>query len=285
MEADLIDKTHSLSLNGQTTESAPKRKARPKKPTPEYVDRTLGCRHELKYLISEAKAEAISEFIKPFVPVDRYSKLQPHGFYPIVSLYLDSDDLLLCKESLSGKKNRFKLRIRSYSDDQQYPTFFEIKRRISNVIMKSRAPVRHQDVAMLLQGLSLPHQDFRTNREALDQFQLYVSSIMAKPSILIRYMRKAYESDSENRVRITFDRELCYRVTNKPNITLNGSGWQHNHLTMKGVILEIKFTARYPLWLSRLVTTFDLKPRSISKFATSLQQSCMLGFCGPQLGG
>ena len=285
MEVNLINKKHNLSLEGQTAESAPKPKARPKKSTPEYVDRTLGCRYELKYLISEAKAEAISEFVKPFVPLDRYSKLQPHGFYPIVSLYLDSPDLVLCRESLSGKKNRFKLRIRSYSDDQQYPTFFEIKRRVSSVIMKSRAPVRHQDVAMLLQGRCLPHQDFRTNREALDQFQLYVSSIMAKPTILIRYMRKAYESDSENRVRITFDRELCYRVTNEPRITLNGTGWQDNHLTIKGVILEIKFTARYPQWLSRLVTTFDLNSRSISKFATSLQQASMLGFCGPQLGG
>ncbi len=285
METDLIDNKHNQPSAGQEAEPASERKARPKKPAPEYVDRTLGCRHELKYLITEAKAQAISEFIRPFVPVDRYSKLQPHGFYPIVSLYLDSEDLILCKESLSGKKNRFKLRIRSYSDDQQYPTFFEIKRRISNVIIKSRAPVRHQDVAMLLQGLCLPHQDFRTNREALDQFQLYVSSIMAKPSVLIRYMRKAYESDSENRVRITFDRELCYRVTKEPRITLNGSGWQHNHITMQGVILEIKFTSRYPLWLSRLVTTFDLKSRSISKFATSLQQASMLGFCGPRQGG
>jgi hypothetical protein len=285
METDLIDKRNKQPLAGQTTESASKPKARPKKPAPEYIDRTLGCRHELKYLISEAKAVAISEFIRPFMPVDRYSKLQPHGYYPIVSLYLDSDDLLLCKESLEGKQNRFKLRIRSYSDDQQYPTFFEIKRRISNVIMKSRAPVRHQDVAMLLQGLCLPHQDFRTNREALDQFQLYVSSIMAKPAVLIRYMRKAYESDSENRVRITFDRELCYRVENEPRITLDGSGWQRNHLTTTGVILEIKFTACYPMWLSRLVTTFDLKSRSISKFATSLQQASMLGFCGPQRGG
>jgi len=238
----------------------------------------------LKYLISEAKAAAIAEFIKPHMPVDRYSKLQPGGFYPIVSLYLDSDDLTLCKESLSGKKNRFKLRIRSYSDDQQYPTFFEIKRRISNVIMKSRAPVRHQDVPMLLKGLSLPHQDFRTNQQALDQFQLYVSSVMAGPAVLIRYMRKAYESESENRVRITFDRELCYKITKEPIITLNGSGWQQNHLTIKGVILEIKFTARYPIWLNRLVTTFNLESRSISKFATSMQQSCMLGFCGPCLG-
>jgi hypothetical protein len=232
-------------------------------------------------LISEAEAVAIAEFIKVHMPEDRYSKLQPGGYYPIVSLYLDSEDLTLCKESLSGKKNRFKLRIRSYSDDEQYPTFFEIKRRISSVIMKSRAPARHQDVPMLLKGLMLPEQDFRTNREALNQFQLYCGYLTAQPAVLIRYMRKAYESESENRVRVTFDRELYYKVTKEPRVTLNGSGWQPNLLTIKGVILEIKFTARYPLWLSRLVTTFNLSSRSISKFATSMQQSSMLGYCGP----
>jgi hypothetical protein len=269
------DKTPTTGSKGGTSKS--------KKSKPVYVDRTLGCRYELKYLISEAQAVAISEFIRPYMPLDRYSKLQPQGYYPIVSLYIDSEDLILCKESLSGKKNRYKLRIRSYSDDTQYPTFFEIKRRISSVIMKSRAPARHQDVDRLLRGLSLPQQDFRTNREALNQFQMYASSVMAGPMVLIRYMRKAYESESENRVRITFDRELCYKITKEPRVSLNGSGWQQNAITLQGVILEIKFTARYPVWLSRLVTTFDLKSRSISKFATSIQQSCDLGFCGPTL--
>ena len=150
--------------------------------------------------------------------------------------------------------------------------------------MKSRAPARHQDVPMLLKGLMLPEQDFRTNREALNQFQLYASYLTAKPAVLIRYLRKAYESESENRVRITFDRELYYKVTKEPRVTLNGTGWQTNHLMVKGVILEIKFTATYPIWLSRLVTTFNLNSRSISKFATSMQQSSMLGYCGPWLG-
>ncbi|MCF7973948.1 MAG: polyphosphate polymerase domain-containing protein [Phycisphaerae bacterium] len=277
---DAITEQHRHSQSKPDTVKKDKAKSK----GPQYVDKTLGCRYELKYLISESEAVAITEFIKVHMPEDRYSKLQPGGYYPIVSLYLDSEDLTLCRESLSGKKNRFKLRIRSYSDDEQYPTFFEIKRRISSVIMKSRAPARHQDVPMLLKGLMLPQQDFRTNLEALNQFQLYCSYLTAQPAILIRYMRKAYESESENRVRVTFDRELCYKVTKEPRVTLNGPGWQTNLLTVKGVILEIKFTARYPIWLSRLVTTFNLNSRSISKFATSMQQSSMLGYCGPWLG-
>jgi len=248
-----------------------------------FVDRTFRYRYEMKYHISESKAVAMSQFIKPYLDLDRYSKLQPGGSYPIVSLYLDSGNLQLCRESMTGQKNRYKLRIRSYSDDQNYPSFFEIKRRINNVILKSRAPVRHQDIVTLLSGLPLPTQEYTSDKEALNQFQLYMNSINAKPAILIRYMRQAYESESENRVRVTFDRELAFNVTSEPEVKLNGRGWQRHSLTLGGVILEIKFTGCYPAWLNRMVEYFDLRRGSISKYATSIKQSWSLGFCGPKL--
>jgi hypothetical protein len=252
-------------------------------PMKKPVDRMLACRYEMKYLITEIEAAAIEEYIRPFLPPDRYSKLQRGGQYPIVSLYLDSPDLQLCRESLTGLKNRFKLRIRSYTDEPEYPRFFEIKRRINRVIVKSRARVMDRDVPILLSGRSLPPQGYTTDEVALSQFQFYAAGIHAGPSVLIRYMRQAWESTSENRVRVTFDRALCYKVTHEPQVRLGGSGWQCNALTIGQVILEIKFTGSYPAWLVRLVADFALEARSISKFATSVEQSCGLGFCGPAM--
>ena len=251
----------------------------------EFVDRTLRSRYEMKYLISEAKAEAITQYIKPYMQPDRYSKLQQGGMYPIVSLYLDSDDLRLCRESMTGQKNRFKLRIRSYTDEPEYPRFFEIKRRINNVIVKSRARVMDKDAPALLAGLPLPPQSYKTDVDVLNQFQFYVRIIHAGPVVLVRYMRQAFESDSENRVRVTFDRELCYCVTDKPEVILGGSGWQYNTLTVGSVILEIKFTSFYPPWLAGMVEYLELMQQSISKYATSIQQACRLRFCAPRMRG
>ena len=249
----------------------------------ELPDRTLACRYELKYHITETQAAAIAEFVKPFVQLDRYCKLQPSRDYPIVSLYLDSGNLQLCRESLAGRQNRFKLRIRSYTDEPEYPRFFEIKRRINTVIMKSRARVMDSDVETLLAGLPLPPHNYTADTDTINQFQLYMSNIRAKPAVLIRYMRQAYESDDQNRVRVTFDRELAYNITKAPRVRLGGRGWQWNPFTMGGVILEIKFTDRYPAWLSRLVKHFNLRPRSISKFASSIEDSSSLMFCAPEL--
>jgi len=256
-------------------------KTRPAKKV--VVDGMLACRYEMKYLVTDIEAAEITCYVRPFLEYDKYSKLQRGGMYPIVSLYLDSPDLRLCRESLFGLKNRFKLRIRSYTDEPEYPRFFEIKRRINRVILKSRARVMDRDVATLLGGRFLPPQGYTTDEAALNQFQLYVAAIHAGPVILIRYLRQAFESSSENRVRVTFDRELCYKVTGEPVVSLGGAGWQYNDLTVGCAILEIKFTGCYPEWLSRMVRHFDLEARSISKFATSMEQSHRLGFCGPAM--
>ncbi|MHC4238283.1 MAG: VTC domain-containing protein [Planctomycetota bacterium] len=245
------------------------------------IDRLVGCRYELKYRISESRAEAIRQFIKPYLHLDRYCKLQPAGTYPIATLYLDSENLQLCRESMEGKKNRFKLRIRSYTDDPNYPYFFEIKRRLNVIIIKSRHRVMHRDVAPLLSGLSMAAQNYDADGEMLKQFQLYMNSINAKPLICVRYMRQAYEDDSCNRVRITFDRDLAYKVDGEPNVSLSGVGWQLH--SRRGVILEIKFTARYPAWLNQMVKCFDLRQQSISKYVSSVKEACSLKFGSPML--
>jgi len=268
---------------GGKGKSARRRTSQVFKQSPEFPDRTLGCRYEMKYHITETQAAAIGEFIKPFVQLDRYCKLQPTRDYPIVSLYLDSADLQLCRESLRGVKNRFKLRIRSYTDEPEYPRFFEIKRRMNTIIIKSRARVMDPDVKTLLSGLPLPPQNYTADLNTINQFQLYASNIRAKPAVLVRYMRQAYEGNEHNRVRITFDRNLEYNVTNVAEVRLGGGGWQRNPFTMGGVILEIKFTDRYPAWLARLAKQFNLRVRSISKYASSMEDSCSLKFCAPEL--
>jgi hypothetical protein len=84
----------------------------------------------------------------------------------------------------------------------------------------------------------------------------------------------------ENRVRVTFDRQLVYKVSNDPEVSLNGGGWQHN---LGGVVLEIKFTGCYPAWLGRMVQYFDLQQQSMSKYVTSMKKACSLRFCAPEV--
>ena len=245
------------------------------------ADKMMACRNELKYVISPAMAKSMMGYVSMFLDLDRYSKLQPGAFYPITSLYIDSDDLHLCWESIDGRKNRFKLRVRGYSDDPDSPCFFEIKRRINTMILKSRARVMHQHVKPLLDGFWFPDNKYETDFKALRQFQLYMKTINAKPKVMIKYLRKAYEGTGDNRVRITFDHSLCFNTYVKPKVMLNGPGWQK--FDVGGVILEIKFTGRYPAWLGRMVEYYNLRSQSMSKYANSIKSACSLRYCAPQL--
>jgi hypothetical protein len=247
------------------------------------ADGTLRCRFELKYQISESRAAAVERFIQPYLHPDRYCKLQPSGSYPIVSLYLDSPDLKLCRESLTGRKNRFKLRIRGYNDDPAYPKFFEIKRRLNFVIIKDRQRVNHREVGRLLGGGPLPEQYYSTEQESLKQFLFYQQCINARPFIQVRYLRRAYEDNSGARVRVTFDRQLCFRITDKPEVTLGGLGWQKHPIS--DVILEIKFTSRFPVWLTRMARCLELQQQSFSKYANCVCGASALKYSAPRVYG
>lgn len=225
----------------------------------------------MKYLVSESKTAAIAQFIKPYVRLDRYCKSQANGSYPIVNLYLDSEDLQLCQQSIQGHKNRFKLRIRSYTDDPDYPRFFEVKRRANTIIIKDRARVMASSVAPLISGTFCLPQGNGAERQTLEQFLLYMTGINARPVVRTRYQRWAFEDILDNTVRVTFDRDISFNVTSHPDVGLNGKGWYR--LPWNDVVLEIKFTGRYPAWLGRMIKCFDLRHQSVSKYVHSLKQA------------
>ena len=228
-------------------------------------------RYELKYFISEAKADYVRERIKSIVPPDRFCKDHGNRAYMISSLYLDSYDLRLCNESLHGEKNRFKLRIRRYCDNPERPSFLEIKRRMNTIIMKSRAAVNDRDIKALYSD-TLPVSTENGNLDALRQFQFYMGSIDAKPVTLVRYNREAYETIEGGKVRLTFDRDLSYKLSDKFQVTVNGTGWQRH--PMKSVIFEVKFTEYFPPWLNELILSLDIRPKSIPKYVQSVTHAC-----------
>ncbi len=89
--------------------------------------RTRFRRHECKYLISERLAARIRDYVHPYVAPDSHAAASPDLSYDITSLYLDSPDLRLLRETEEGLLNRIKLRIRSYDDHEDSPVFLEIK--------------------------------------------------------------------------------------------------------------------------------------------------------------
>jgi len=231
---------------------------------------TTSQRFEIKYVISELLAEAIVDYIAPYITTDKHGGWRQS--YVINSLYLDSSALALYWSSAVGEKNRFKLRIRSYTDKPEDPVFFEIKRRIDQVILKQRAITTRDTVERVLRGQIIPDTVFlkpsSQERTNLYAFRDHIEYLHATPKAMVRYEREAYVSSLEEPVRITFDRRLsalsCEHYD--PTLWTYDSRW----LTLDDipVILEVKFTDRFPGWVTRMVQRFGLIRTSFAKYVT-----------------
>jgi hypothetical protein len=226
-------------------------------------------RFELKYLIDERITLAMRDFIGSYLELDEYGLDRPNLSYPVHSLYLDSDDLETHQLSVNGSKNRFKLRLRYYDDKPNTPVFFEVKARVDNCILKQRCGVRRDAVPLLLAG-QLPEPEHLLSKEprhlaALQRFNLLQHQLNAAPKAHNHYQREAWVSPHDNSVRVTFDR----------NIRIEPWFWPRPVVRMMNpirvfpefVVLELKFTTRFPNWFKELVRRFNLMQFSSAKYS------------------
>ena len=229
-------------------------------------------RFELKYLIGEQTALLVRDFVRSYLDFDEYSVGKPNYSYPVHSLYLDSDALKLYWETINGTKNRYKLRLRFYSTQADAPVFFEIKRRVNNCIMKQRGGVRQDSVPLLLKG-HLPQIEHLVSKApnqlvALQTFCDLANTIHAKPKAHIFYMREAYVSD-DDQVRVTIDRKVYGEANLDYSIKTE---MEHPSLSFPNlVILELKFTNRFPDWFRELVRVFGVMQCGAAKYCESVQ--------------
>ncbi|MCX5682948.1 MAG: polyphosphate polymerase domain-containing protein [Planctomycetota bacterium] len=225
-------------------------------------------RYELKYLVSEATARAVRDFCLSYLEPDEHDDPAEGFEYSVHSLYLDSPNLSLCRQTLQGHKNRFKLRIRFYDESPDSPAFLEIKRRQNDVILKQRCAVRRVAVQRILAGHWPTSEDVLDKGprglSALTEFCHLTKCIQADGKVFVSYKREAYVTTQNNSVRLTFDRRLFgTRYEGLGELRVNGC---RVYPEMQGVILELKFTDRFPVWMRHLCRVFSLERRSVAKY-------------------
>jgi hypothetical protein len=225
-------------------------------------------RFELKYLINEDIARSVRDFVRCYLDIDEYGATLPNLSYPVHSLYLDSDDFKLYNSTINGEKNRFKLRLRYYENRATAPVFFEIKRRTNNTISKQRGGVRREMVSHLLTG-HLPAPEHLISKEprhfvALQNFCRLMHNLNARPKAHIFYSREAWISRMDNSVRVTMDRGVM--CDPDPTAQLATTIMNQRSIWGNEIILELKFTTRFPDWFKELVRVFGLTQCGAAKY-------------------
>jgi hypothetical protein len=231
-------------------------------------DKLQASRFEQKYIITEDTALQVREFVRSYLELDENGVGKPNYSYPVHSLYLDSDDLKLYWSTINGDKNRFKLRLRFYNDNPDTPIFFEIKRRMNNCILKQRGGVRREAVQLLLDGQfpEMTHLVSQNPKQlvALQNFCHLMNQIHAVPKVHIAYLREAYVPHDDNSARLTMDRI----VRSEPELSARLSTKMENPIVVWGndIVLELKFTNRFPDWFGELVRVFGVRQCGAAKY-------------------
>jgi len=240
-------------------------------------DRMQTQRYERKYFVHNKQALQIREFVRHYLEPDEYSARQPDYSYPIHSLYLDSDLLTTYWAQVHGEKNRFKLRLRYYDDNPDSPVFFELKGRVSECILKQRAPVRKDCAAMLVAG-QYPGPEHFLNPQASDlvavqNFCRLMQALQAQPKLHVFYKREAWLPREDNFLRVTMDREICGSIERQVKFSTNmvepfRPAPFYLPYGNNTVVLELKYTHNFPEWYRDLVCLFNLLQTGMPKYGS-----------------
>ncbi len=214
-------------------------------------------RVEKKYPVDTRKKNMLLDMIAHRLVADS------HGKSTVCSLYLDTPDRLLIRNSMTATTYKEKLRLRSYgTPDTDTEIFFEIKKKYKGVVYKRRVKMTLAEAEEYIRTGILPIQN-QIMREIDYAMRFYRNPL---PSMLIAYEREAYFGKEDDGLRITFDTAIRYRDT-ELDMTKGSYG---ESITESDVwIMEIKTNGGMPVWLATALDQCGIYPSRFSKYANA----------------
>jgi VTC domain len=236
-------------------------------------------RREYKFLIDRSRVAAVRNAVLPFCVIDPFAARSPTRTYTIETLYLDTDDLSLFWANDHEQVDRIKMRIRRYADKPNSPVYFEVKRRVNDLISKSRGRVPPELWKALVadDAARLPDEIVGKDRMAVERFLSLARTLHLRPYTLVRYQREPYISTIDDYARVTFDTWIQAHTINHLSFEPDGGRWRAlDDAVMQRtrdslVVLELKFTNHVPLWLVNLTRSLGLVRGAYSKYGNSIK--------------
>ena len=205
---------------------------------------------EVKFIVDAATGIRIREWARSHLEPDPYGTGPFGDEYHTSTLYFDTESLDVFHRR--GSYGRAKYRVRRYSAGEH--VFLERKLRKPDMVVKRRTKA-------LLSAFDL------SNTASLNgQGEWFFSRLAVRrlqPTCVITYDRLARGGASDDGpLRLTLDQRLHVL----PADTFALSAPEGDPIFREQMILELKFRGRLPALFRRLVETFLLAPKPISKY-------------------
>jgi SPX domain protein involved in polyphosphate accumulation len=214
-------------------------------------------RYEQKYILNHSQYNEIAGPLGDFAREDEF------GLSTIYSIYYDSDDFRLTRNSMGNSAFKEKLRVRSYGIPAPGDTvYWELKKKLHGLTYKQRIPVVFDEFGRFLDIGAINGTGNYTYRE----LKWLAETYKPVPQFMVCYERRAFQGIEDDRLRVTFDTNILWR-----NEALDFSkGFSGSPLRGENeYIMELKTCGAVPFELSRHLTRLKIFPVVFSKFKTA----------------
>lgn len=216
-------------------------------------------RMEKKYQLSRAQKDRLLNKVGAYLIPDI------HGESTICSLYLDTPDYLLIRNSIDANVYKEKLRLRSYgTPTSESQVFLERKKKYKGVVYKRRVAMSLEQAEAYLDSGKKP-VDSQIMSEIDYAMKFYNHP---RPAMFIAYEREAFYAKDYPELRLTFDCSVRYRDT---DLLMDTGTDGKKIISDNAVLLEIKTDGSMPMWLAHALDECEIHPVSFSKYGTAYQ--------------
>ncbi len=211
-------------------------------------------RFEKKYLLSASQYEELMKRIEPYVKADKFFAAD------ISSIYYDTDKFELIRRSIEKPEYKEKLRVRSYRDaDDRDEVFLEFKKKLDGIVYKRRTKVICEEALE-----DIYHSCFKDEQVGNEiRYALNYYGRLS-PKIYIGCTRTSYVARDDKDLRITFDRDIRYRLK---DLSLRKN--MNDKAVTGDTVMELKIKDSMPLWLTGILDECEAYPRGFSKVGTA----------------
>ncbi len=215
-------------------------------------------RYEMKYIITKKQKMKLVESLQEHLVMDQYGRTR------INSIYFDTPDYRLIRQSIDKPSYKEKLRLRSYGETtSNSPVYVELKKKYDHVVYKRRIGTTEKNAMRYL----CKHADVIEQSQIKNEID-YVKSYYKdlQPMVFLSYEREAYTGVRDAELRVTFDDQIFYR---NEEVCLTKGAWGERILGANEVLMEIKTPTAVPLWFTEFLSENKIYKQSFSKYGTA----------------
>ena len=144
-----------------------------------------------------------------------------------------------------------------------------IKKKYKRLVNKRRTKLVLAEAYQYMQSKEKPELKHYMNSQVLNEIDYMIHRMDLSPKVFLSYDRCAMFGKDNKDFRVTFDRNI---TTRRYDLGLHYGVYGDKLLEEDEWIMEVKIEKAMPLWMTQILSEFEIYPASFSKYGTEYKK-------------